>query len=77
MKSEIFLWDWKEQPPLVDIVRAAQRIKGAKLWWADEGGDTNILIVAKDKATAKRRYSQWNKAAGGEADAEIYPWEES
>ncbi len=58
MKAQIILWDWKEQPPISAICSAVKRIKGAKLWTVDEGGDTNVLIISAHKAAAAKVYNQ-------------------
>lgn len=73
MKSKVILWDWKEQPPIVEIVKTAQKIEGAKLWQIDEGGDTNVLVIAKDKKTATKSYK---KFCGSDQDEDflIGPW---
>lgn len=72
MKSKVFVWDWDEIPPVAAIVKAAASIKGARAWYSTEGGDTYILIVARDKATARRGFKRFWK--GGASSSEILSW---
>lgn len=56
MKSAIFAWDWKENPPLAAIISAANKIPKAKLWDFAERGDTNVVCIAATKADAVKAY---------------------
>jgi hypothetical protein len=40
------MWDWKEQPPIGDIIESAAKIKGVKAWTVDNGSDSYELILA-------------------------------
>lgn len=75
MKSRLFFWDWKENPPLTKIVKAAQQIPNAKCWNLDSGGDTFIMYVAATKTEAEACYltlnekwliDEWNGWSGTE-----------
>ena len=76
MKAQVILWDWKEEAPINAIVNAVKRIKSAKLWNVDDGSDTNVLVVAKDKAAARRAYNKWNQSDDPEWKPEIRLWED-
>jgi hypothetical protein len=70
--GDVFMWDWKEQPPIGLIVKSAARRKG-KLYGVDMGmSDTYTVVIAKNKKDALKAYLEWNKNEFSEEDYKYF-----
>lgn len=71
MKTALFVWDWKEQPPIQGIVEAVSKIPRAKAWSLDEGSDSFVLCIA---ATEKEALKCWLQEHKDWIDEEWKAW---
>ncbi len=52
--GEMFVWDWKAQPPLKDIIKFARENPNLQPYEVDDQGDSFLLLFARDRKEAVR-----------------------
>ena len=49
MSERVFTWDYREQPPLAEILAAARRMPGPWFWFSPETGTQEYALILSDR----------------------------
>lgn len=56
--NPIYVWDYYEEPPIVDLLNQARKCPGLKAWSYDNGGTYFMMTFAQTADEARRRFKR-------------------